>query len=251
MIKNPGGAVQGGAATFSTVTATNLTNIIARNAIPFIVAPTGTMANNGAITVGTALGATYPSCYLNLPASAISAGSGAGWYFAQMSSATVGTVFNNTYTTGLPTIPGAPTPFATTGPGAYTGVTSLVVGPQITLPANSIGPNGILRTLMLTNELNNANVKTLNMVIGAGVFINAVLASVGAALTANAIFNQGSQAVQVSMPSAGNLGFGTANGNLLHNTVNFAVSQTIQLDLTMAVATDWFALEGFLIEAVP
>src|SRR6185369_17004034 len=42
--------------------------------IPIIIAPTGTMANNGAVTLGTALGTTYANCYLVVPAGAIAAG---------------------------------------------------------------------------------------------------------------------------------------------------------------------------------
>src|SRR5437667_3823845 len=65
---------------------------LAAAAIKMVVAPTGTMANNGAITLGTALPSTYANCYLLLPAGAIAAGSAAGWYFAQMSSTTAGVV---------------------------------------------------------------------------------------------------------------------------------------------------------------
>src|SRR5579859_1785192 len=103
------------------------------NGIPFIVANTGTMGNNGALTLGTALPSTYANAYVYLPANAISAGSAAGWYFCQFSSTTVGTVFNNTYSSGTPQIPAALVSFATTGPGAYTGVTTQITGPNFTI----------------------------------------------------------------------------------------------------------------------
>lgn len=223
-----------------------------QSGIPFIMAPTGSMANNGVITLGTALPTTYANCYLFLPANAIQTGSLAGWYFAQMSSTTVGIVFlNSTYVSGMPSIPVTPVTPATTGPGAYTGVTTAQVGPQITIPTGLLGPNGVLRSSMLTNELNNANAKTLTLAIGAGTFVNTNLASVGSVLTTSAIFNQGSQAAQVSMPSASNIGLGTDSANLAHNTVNFANAQTYAISLTRAVATDYFILEGFLIEIFP
>lgn len=79
--------------------------------IPVAIAPTGTMANNGAITLGTALNATYPQIYLCLPASAIVAGSAVGCYYAVMSSATAGTVYNNPLFTTVSALSGLSGPY--------------------------------------------------------------------------------------------------------------------------------------------
>lgn len=142
------------------------TNKLIASAIPFIIAPTGSMANNGAITLGTALPNTYANAYVYLPANAIAAGSIAGWYFTQFSSSTVGTVTNNPYTSGtLPSIPQAIVPFSTTGPGAYTGSTSSQIGPSFPLDPNTIGPNGVLRMTHFWTIPNNANNKVLQLQI--------------------------------------------------------------------------------------
>ena len=107
--------------------------------VPVFVPSSGIMANNGAITLTTALDTTYANCYLYLPANAIEAGSAAGLYFAQMSSTTVGTVYNNTYTSGKHAIPSSPTAFVTTGPGAYTQTT----GSDITLLLTTLSGGAI------------------------------------------------------------------------------------------------------------
>lgn len=225
--------------------------ILAKSGIPFIIAPTGTMANNGAITLGTALAIAYPSCYLNLPANAISAGSTAGWYYATMSSATLGTVFNNTYTSGLPTIPASPTAFATTGPGAYTGVTTAVTGQQITLPANSLGINGILRITTLWGFPNNANTKSGTVAVGGTNFMNASLANVAMAQVLTIIYNCGSQSVNAAFPAANPSGIGAPANAINETTVNFANSQTIAIGATIGTATDFMIMHGFLIEVLP
>ena len=133
-------------------------------AVPMISAPTGTMANNGAVTLGTALNATYANCYLFLPAGSIAAGvpAAAAWLFTQMSSATVGTVFNNTYTTGIPTVPASPTAFATTGPGAFTGDTS-EQGITISVPANALSTGGRIIAQCFTANNNTAGTKTFRI----------------------------------------------------------------------------------------
>ncbi len=88
--------------------------------VPVYVPSSGSIANNGALTLTTALPLIYPNVYLYFPANAIAAGSAAGKYYCQMSSTTVGVIFNNTYVSGTPVVPTSPTAFVTTGPGAYT-----------------------------------------------------------------------------------------------------------------------------------
>lgn len=136
--------------------------LLSRSAIPFISASSGSMGNNGALSGLTALPLTYANAYVFLPANAIQAGSAAGWYFVQMSSTTAGTVFNNTYTTDTPTIPSSPTPFVSTGPGAFTGVTT-EQGVTIPVPADAIGANGLLDIRASYSYTNDANTKTMRV----------------------------------------------------------------------------------------
>lgn len=224
---------------------------IAGSAIPFIIAPTGSMANNGAITLGTALDQTYVSAYVYLPASAIQAGSGVGWYYTVFASATVGQVFNNTYVSGTPAIPASPLAFVSTGPGAFTGVTTAVVGPQLSVPAGAMGPNGILQATTLWSGLNNANTKTLTVTFGGTTLLNGGFTSVAAGQVLTTLYNRSNAAINVSMPTANNVGLGTAGASPLLSAINTAAAQTLAIGGTLSVATDYLILEAYQIAVIP
>jgi hypothetical protein len=228
------------------------TNKFAACGVPFIISPSGSMGNNGAITSGTALATTYANAYVYLPANAIVAGSTAGWYFAQFTSTTAGTVYNNTYTSGQPTIPATLVPFVTTGPGSYTGVTTQVTAQNFQIDQGTLGPNGVLRMSVYWNMLNNVNTKTLGVTLGSSTIGAIPLTSTGSANTIFTVYNQGTTATQASFAVASNSGVGTANSNLLHTTAaNLGASSpstSVALLLTMATATDFLGIEGFLAE---
>lgn len=214
---------------------------IAESRVPFILVSSGTMGNNGALTLTTALDSTYVSCYIFMPAGAISSGSAAGWYYTVMASATVGQVFNNTYTgPGVPTIPGSPTPFATTGPGAYTQSTSTQTTLLFTVPAFAMGSNGRLITTASIATLSSAGNKTIALNYG------------GSSMWARAVTTSGSGTIATTMTNMGNASSqwisaiydGTlATTTPTHLAINSAANQTFSLTLQLATATDW-ALVG-------
>lgn len=219
---------------------------IFQTAIPFIVAPTGTMANNGAVTLGTALATTYSQgCYLYLPASAIVAGSTAGFYYTVMSSTTVGTVYNNAYNSafisGQPYIPASPVAFATTGPGAFTGVITAITGPSWTLPAGIMGPNGMLEVTAMFGNNNSAGTKTFTALLGSGTIYTQANTTNIAALGLPVVQNQGQAAAQV-VNQAGTFG-ASATGNS-YLTQNTATALTMSVTLQHGTATDYAVLDG-------
>lgn len=138
-------------------------------AVPVILPGGGSFGNNGALTLTTALPTTFSNgCYLYFPVNAIVTGSAAGVYYAVMSSATVGTVYNNVLTAGnKPVVIASPTAFATTGPGAYTQTISTAI-PLITLPitGGSLGPNGVLMMDFVSARPNNADGVTYTATYG-------------------------------------------------------------------------------------
>lgn len=231
--------------------------LLAKSSTPVIPSPTGSMANNGAVTLGTALATTYANGWLALPANAIVAGSAAGIYFVQMSSTTVGTVFNNVLGTGIPYVPASPTPFVTTGPGAFTG-TAGSVNTILTLPipAGTLGPNGSLFVQALGSIINNANVKALTVAFG-----GTNVLQVGSAIGSQNIYgfqrtinNRGVQNAQVSYTSAVVAGSlteigPTGGGNaLLYSAVDTSLTQNLTIALSSAVATDYCTLESLIVE---
>lgn len=123
---------------------------LARWDVPIIQVSSGSMGNNGAITGLTALPAGSPAnVYVVLPAGAIAAGVPAAEdvYFAQLTSTTSATVFNNLLSANLsakgePQVPASTTAFVTTGPGAFTGVVTARTLVTIAIPAGAMGTTG-------------------------------------------------------------------------------------------------------------
>jgi len=87
--------------------------------IPLILPSSGSVGNNGALTLTTALPETYPNCYMWFEAGVVYAGSVAGMYYVEMVSTTQGIIYAEMLD-GLPTAHENPTALVTTGPGAYT-----------------------------------------------------------------------------------------------------------------------------------
>lgn len=143
----------------SVVNALDAGYVIGQTAIPFVLT-SGSMGNNGALTLTTAVATAYPNAYVYMPAGAISAGSVAGWYYAVFSTTSAATVYNNTYTGGNPTIPSSPTAFSTTGPGAFTFSTaSSYTGISFTVPGGTLDTNGSIEVQYTATANTSANAK--------------------------------------------------------------------------------------------
>ena len=215
-------------------------------AYPFIFPPTGTMADNGAFTSGTALPATYSGgawCYFDTDD--IAAGVAAGWYWTVWSSTTAATVYNSLYTTGNPGA-GTATAFVTTGPGATVGVTTEVFGPEIAIAAGAMLLNGRLEYDIATRQTNNANVKTLRMSFtgsGGSDWVAANLASRAEGRAWGYIQNRGIAASQFGA----SLAFGSSVANsavFLDATVNTALASSMIFSFQRATATDAAVIEA-------
>lgn len=228
---------------------------IAKSGIPFINISSGTMGNNGALSAITALPLTYSGgAYIWLPAGAIAAGvpAAAAWYWCVFSSTTAGTVYNSTYTSGVPTI-GTTTAFSTTGPGAFTGDTGEVFGPQITVPAGSIGPNGDLQIFTSWNFTNSAGTKALRVrysgTAGTQFMSSTGLTTQLGARALTEIQNRG-----LTNSQYGSTGFGaTQSGSVIsaivaQSAVDTTAATTVVFSGQRNTATDNIILEAFKID---
>lgn len=217
--------------------------------LPMILPSSGSMADNGALTLTTALDATYAECYMLLPANAIEAGSAAGAYFTQMSSTTVGTVFNNTYTSGKPSAPASPTAFVTTGPGAYTQSTSETTLLSFTLPGGALGTNGSLFYFPQYVLSSTANAKTPRLKIGGTNFGAASLSSIAQSLSPVTFRNKGAANRNVGNAATG---FVTAAANLpVHGTIDTSTDQAMLVTAQLANAADYVVLLGAAFQINP
>lgn len=221
--------------------------ILGQSAIPFIIVSSGTMGNNGALSGIAGVSAVHANAYVYLPANAISTGSSAGLYYAVFSSLTAATVYNNTYTSGQPTIPGSPTAFSTTGPGAFTQGTTEVTLATITMPAAAMGANGSVVVEATFSHSSNADAKTPRIKFGGTLIAgNAVSSTTTSSRFGNRIANRGSAATQVFFTPAlaGPYSFGTSVA-VVASAVNTANSVDITITGQIGVATDMLTLESF------
>ena len=226
--------------------------VLSQSALPLIYPPSGSVANNGALTLGTAMsGNWYPKSFMYFPAGAIVAGSLAGWYYTTMSSTTSGVVYNNTYTSGSPKVPNAPVAFITTGPGAYTQTTSTdIPALQYAVQAGLVGPYGGLDCDLQIQCANTAGVKTIKAFMGGlagSQFATLVLGSTYGTQARTVFRNAGDYAVNWGNVN-NNDGLGSATQPLLPTSQNMAVAQTLTHSVNMAAATDTIIIVGHRLE---
>lgn len=217
--------------------------------VPIIIASSGSIGNNGALTGHTSLPRTYSGgAYVYYPANAIAAGVVAGFYWTVFSSATAGTIFNNTYSgSGVPSVPTSNTAFVTTGPGAYTGVTT-EQGIVIDIAAGLLGTNGNLEVVIEGANNNSAGTKTyrarLGGAAGTAFISSAQTTGTGPFVFGTKVWNAGvansQQGYSTFMQSGG--------GGLLASQTTAAVDTTAATDVritgTHGGATDFVLIES-------
>lgn len=215
--------------------------------IPFIHAPTGTMANNGVATLGTALSRTIPSAWMWLPAGAVATGvpAAASWLYAQCSSTTVCTISNNTYTTGSTAPPASPTAFVTTGPGAFTGDITTATGPNVTVTAGAMGALGVIHSEESVSNNNSAGAKTWSLTLGSTTFWNISQTTAVAAGGYVNVSSQGDATHQMGDVAAGSFHPIGATAAGVYGTENTANALTLAHKIGKAVATDVAIIERY------
>jgi hypothetical protein len=215
--------------------------------IPFIIVSSGTMGNNGALTIVGAVSSIYPNAYVYLPVNAISSGSAAGYYFARFSSTTVATVYNNVYTpgSGVPTIPASPTAFVTTGPGVYTQVASPANPFSISVPANALTLNGKIEIDAYSTQTTAASYM--------GLFIGSLYLQSNASTTWQSTkWKASGRGVTNGLFANIEFTSATYNSQFSSGTDSIASNITIALSLkSITVATTSVAVESFIIKVFP
>jgi hypothetical protein len=228
-------------------------SLVSQWGVPVIIPSSGSIGNNGALTLTTALNTTFANCWMYFPANAISAGSAAGIYFVQMSSTTAGTIYNNTLTAGAPTIPASPTAFSTTGPGAYTQTTSAVDLVTLTILGGSMGANGSLRFKSGWITPNNANSKQTQVKLGGSAISTYSPASQQWLGQERTLRNMGVTNAQVAIAAgtsiSSDVGASSAAPSFL--SINTANNQNMAFSGLIGTATDYMILAGATVEIIP
>jgi len=131
-----------------------------------------------------------------------------------------------------------------------TGTTTATTLATITIPAGLIGANGKVKFYPLWSTTNNANTKTLRVVLNGGPPVYTAYASntvhVGGLVI---IRNLGSESVQ--RVSSGMLaGLGGTTSSIAQTTVNTSAATNITFTGQLAVDTDTMTLEDLFVEVV-
>lgn len=224
--------------------------ILAQSAVPVCLAPNGTVATNGAITLVTALPTTYSGgIWLRLPAGAVSGGS-AGLYWAVMSSTTQGQVYTNFVDPAsafTPYIPG--TLAAAVGSNsAYTQSTAIITMVNVTIPGGAMGPNGAYRLTWKFNG-SGAGSKAQRAKFGDQTPWNPFSVTTSPASGIHSLQNRGSVNRQYS--SNGSSGDSGSAGTGVYIALDTSIDQTLALTTQLTTATDAGITEGFMLEILP
>jgi len=117
----------------------------------------------------------------------------------------------------------------------------------VTIPANSMGANGVIEVVALWSCTNNANAKTARVRfggIGGTIYESVSLANFASANTYATITNQNATNSQVGYSAAG---FGTSTSALVTSAIDTTVDQTIVFTGQKATAGDTLTLNSYLI----
>lgn len=226
---------------------------IASTAVPVCLAPNGTVATNGTVTLGTALSTTYAGgIWLRLPANAV-VGGAAGLYWAVMSSTTVGQVYTNFQDPAnefVPFIPGGTLVAATGSNGAYTQTTGAdITLANITIPAGILGLNGQLVFNRAFSYNTAAGTKLFKILLG-GVSLQTSTRTTtggGDSMTMRVRVRGAANRTHVTDLSESS---STATTNSNMSTIDTATQLSLALVANNDTATNWMVYEGMSVEAV-
>lgn len=235
---------------------------IGQSAIPFILGcgsggsgAQPVVGNNGALSsfATQPAGANAGGAWVYFPANAIDGSNVAGWYWVVFSSTTAGTIYNNRYTGGDPiaAVPASPTPFVSTGPGAFTQtVAATLAAASGTLPGGWLGPNGTLKLAAEFGMGATAVDRIWGFNVGGTTMMGTTTAS-GASTNAGTrqhgvMRNRNSQSRQVASGFAGYSNTSSAGVTYFGSVdTSVAAAWEITLRLGASVANSYITLDGY------
>ncbi len=218
---------------------------------PFVILP-GDGASTGLQFSGTAgiftltsafLSNTWTAirgCWCYLPANFGGSSYPADWYWAVFTADTAGTLYTNTYVSGIPTAPATLTPFPVNLTGRINQVISEVTGPTgIIIPGGSIGKNGVLKTHWRTAG-NVGGTKYYKQYFDATMvgLLSSTTSPMYEALTS--VCNQGDESKQVLSHTNSLAGVGTGFTSIPANvstSIDTSVDKTLSFSLQISVNT--------------
>lgn len=230
--------------------------VLAQSGIPMVLAPNGTVATNGVITLATAVSPiTVSGCWIRLPAGAV-LNSPAGLYYAIFTSTTVGQVYTAMYDPATEAAPGVPRVLvpAVGSNTPYVQATSTnITLANVLVPANTLGAFGGLEiasiwsmgpaasgTRLLEQRFATQTFKTNNFATDRLSYCDMAY-----------LTNRGVATRQISWSSGYQVSYGSINGGVGVLSVDTTKHQPLIFTGAIAVATDYAILEYFSVRVLP
>lgn len=230
----------------------NTPRVLFQSAIPFILAG-GTATNQftvnsaGLVTALPTLPITSGFAFVYMPSGVTGT---AGWYYAQVQSATSVQLYTARYTSGDPrlAVPTVLVAQSTTANNYSQTVTSLIqYHSGIVLPGGSMGPNGQLTYGIETSHLNSANNKIFTAGIGGNEIFNSSGNNVTYSRQIATTNNRNSQAINFCNRSIFG-GFGGGGSTAGRYTINTAVDQNITSFMRIDDPAEFLIVERVSVE---
>ena len=190
------------------------------------------------------------NCYGVLPAGYLFSGSAAGVYYGQIQSTTSIKFFNNLLTSGPPVTIANPTAFSGLSGGSFTQITTVQTGISITVPGNTMGPNGRTKLEWMGSNNNSAGAKTFAVNFGGFAIFSLAPTTNQQYYAGHIVQNQGVTSSQVAQ-GTGNLGYSTGAGAPAFGSQDTTGAITIAFVGTLAAATDWMEFSSIIVEEYP
>jgi hypothetical protein len=235
---------------YFTITAFSTTTVCTGTLSGGTLSTAGPWANT-AWRLSVPLLTTYADSWVYLPVTAVT-GVGAGLYYCQWVSTTVGSVkttwVDPTVSAFTPSLQTGLTPAIGSGVDYATPTGSDIPLAKITLPGGAMGANGALRINGYVQYSNTATNKRNAGYLGGGSFYAGTRGAAYRDIYLSMVRNRGLQTKQSNFDTLGILG----NYTSTPLSVDTSVDQTILFTgQCVTVPTDFVVLEGFTIEVLP
>lgn len=129
-----------------------------------------------------------------------------------------------------------------------TGTTSITTLATITIPAGLIGANGKVKFYPLWSNTNNANTKTLRVVLNGATTVYTGTSQHNAHNSGLLILRNFNSETAQRMSSGMTAGLGSSAGSIAATTVNTTVPVTVAITGQLANSADTMTLEGLFLE---
>lgn len=133
---------------------------------------------------------------------------------------------------------------------SVTGTATETTLATITLPANSMGANGIVRVITAWTHTNSANNKTLRMKFGGTSYLNSNVTTNATSRVETQISNRNATGSQVGHSPSATASFSSSGSAIVTSAVDTTASVTLLITGQLATTSETITLESYIVEVL-